>query len=82
MIAYETRENGTTLIRAYVSRDQDRTPGLFLTKPKKYKSEDGGWWADDPYTWIELEDSILPPNVNPQWEDSEPIEVEISIRRI
>ena len=82
MIAYETRENGTVFIRAYVVRDQDRTLGLFLTKPKKYGNEDGGCWSDFPSTWMEIDDRFLPPNVNPQWEDSEPIEIEISIKQI
>lgn len=82
MIAYETRENGTVFIRAYVIRDQDKTLGLFFTKPKKYIHEEEGFWSDLPSTWMELDDRILPPNVNPQWEDSEPIEIEISIKRI
>lgn len=78
-------------IKAWIARNEDECCGkngllgLFLSKPIKCEEEYGdgyhGIWVDksgDYGYWITEQD--LPEGCNPQWEDKEPIEVELTIK--
>lgn len=64
-------------MKAYIARDKDN--GLFIYDEKPYKmwSE---WWRED--SCYPIRDSVLPEGINPQWEDDEPLEVELTIKKI
>ena len=66
-------------MKAWVARD-DNGICLFLHRP--YKLRDG--WANLVYEdyGAHISAKELPPDINPQWEDDEPIEVEISITKV
>lgn len=60
---------------AWICRDKDGSLLMYADKPTK---EDDEWFEPFGQYWVLLE-SELPEGVNPQWEDDEPIPVEIII---
>ena len=61
----------------WISRDKDGTLMLSIAKPKKVKN----WWEDrSKYDVMDFPEEFLPEGVNPQWEDSEPTEVELKVK--
>ena len=66
-------------MEGYVARDKDGEIDLYLDKPAK--AEYFPFWEADG-TFMEILESDLPSDINPQWKDEEPIEVEISINRV
>lgn len=65
-------------MRGYVARD--KAGYVFLYKNKPYK--DSTKWREDSDEFILYMDSNdLPSDINPQWSDEEPIEVEINIAK-
>ena len=72
-------------MRGFVARDKDDEVYLYTHKP--YKSKLLGYWFLDyskyPNGRRMLVDKLyILTDINPQWEDTEPIEVEISINRV
>jgi hypothetical protein len=67
-------------MKAWVARDKSGEIDLYLDKP--VKAEYFPFWEADE-TFVEILGSDLPSDINPQWEDEEPIEVEfeVTIRR-
>ena len=63
------------LKRAWIARDEDGKAFLYSDKPSKgyYK------WYNSGYYFPVTE---LPEGVDPQWEDEEPIEVELKIEKV
>ena len=64
-------------VHGWISRDKDGLLGFYSDKPKRF--DDKAWWCD-PGCYTAL---ALPPESYPEitWE-SEPLEVELLIRRI
>lgn len=62
-------------MKAYVARDEDGLLYVFDSKPIKRVKVWGG------NVYILMNDSDLPEGINPQWEDDEPIEVELKIEK-
>ena len=61
-------------MKAWIARDKDGETFLYSSKPeRKYE-----FWFSSDYCFPIIE---LSEGVNPQWEDAEPIEVEISIAK-
>lgn len=60
---------------AYIARDSNNMVCLYTTKPEK-----------GPYEWFST-DNFLPitdllKNINPRWEDNEPIKVKVKFEKI
>lgn len=66
-------------MKAWITRDKDGTLGLYKHSEKPSKWRD--WWVNG-LQLFHIEESDLPSNINPQWEDDEPIEVEIKIKKL
>jgi hypothetical protein len=62
-------------MKAWIARDRDDDISIHFNKPLKFNN----FWFGD---FIYIPDNILPPDINPQWEDEEPIEIEIKIEKI
>jgi hypothetical protein len=63
-------------MKAWVAKDKDGMTFLYSKKPKKGDED----WNSSVYTYYPINE--LPEGVNPQWEDKEPIEVELIIKAI
>lgn len=65
-------------MKAWITRDKDGALGIYKhsEKPRKWKD----WWVNGVYLFHHIKESDLPEDVDPQWEDEEPIEVELIIR--
>lgn len=61
-------------MKAYIARDADGKVYLYKPKPAKGIIQ----WASEWYFPID----DLPEDVNPQWEDNEPIKVNIKIEKL
>lgn len=71
-------------MRKFLARDKDGTLFLYWGG-KPHKEEDTGAWFCDSGHFIDVvNDSLftLSKDVNPKWEDTEPIEVELIIKAI
>lgn len=70
----------------WITRDEDGR--LFIHfKEKPYKIIDRStkyvsYWENSECKRISIQREDLPEGINPQWEDEEPIEVELTIERI
>ena len=64
--------------KAWVARDRSGGINLYLDKP--VKAEYYPFWDTD-RTFIEILESDLPSDINPQWADEEPIEVNVNITK-
>lgn len=63
-------------MRAWVARDKDGRAFLYSEKPYK----EGAMWSVRDYTsFMYIDNDNLPEGCNPQWEDDEPIEIEITL---
>ena len=68
-------------MKYWVVRDKDGDLTLYRNKPVKYP--DIGYWDDRTSLWYAfLPEGFLPLDINPQWEDEEPTEIEMTIRRV
>lgn len=68
-------------LKRWVVRDKDGDLTLYRNKPVKYP--DIGYWDDRTSLWYAfLPDGFLPLDINPQWEDEEPTEIEMTISRV
>ena len=76
-------------MRAWIARDAEKIWGedgghiymFFHEKPeKKYIRDEKGTWNNRRCDSTRLKQDELPEGLNPQWEDAEPIEVEITIK--
>ena len=67
-------------MKAYIARDMCGTVWLHKIRPHKYTfNHTGMWCAMEGY--LKIDESDLPEGINPQWEDTEPIEVELTITK-
>lgn len=67
-------------MKAWIARDKDGETFLHSSKPER---EYEYWYSSSyciPITKLPVTE--LPEGVNPQWEDEEPIEVELKIEKI
>lgn len=68
-------------LKRWVVRDKDGVLTIYRNKPVKYP--DLGWWDDNTSVWYAfIPDGFLPFDINPQWEDEEPTEIEMTISRV
>lgn len=65
-------------MKAYIARDKCGDTYIYAEKPKKAQSV----WTSSLWRAIHIYNSDLPKGINPQWEDDEPIEVELTIKKI
>ena len=65
-------------MKAWIARDWSGVVYLYPLKPQKGKLR----WESVAQAYQYIDDRLLPPDINPQWEDEEPIEVEITIKRV
>ena len=65
-------------MRGYVARDRNGLVYFFDTKPIKGQAV----WTGDKQCLVCRQIETLPDDINPQWVDEEPIEVEISITKV
>lgn len=65
-------------MRGYVARDNDGNTFLFKNKPYK---DFIAWKEDSDEFILFMDNNNLPSDINPQWSDEEPIEVEINIAK-
>lgn len=70
-------------MKAWITRDRNGILSIFNAKP--IRNKDLGYWHVGEikigyFCWGLSPNDI--PNINPQWEDDEPIEVEIKIEKI
>lgn len=65
-------------MKAYIARDKDGSTYCYIGKPHKRQSV----WSSSIWSGVFLRDSDLPKGINPQWNDDEPIEVELKIEKI
>lgn len=61
--------------KAYIARDSNNMVYLYNSKPEKGSVE---WYATDNFFPI----TELPEGINPQWEDDEPIKVNLKIEKL
>ena len=66
-------------MKAYIARDKDGSIWGFREKPFKNDC-DGEWLAVGGS--IQLAQKELPEGINPQWEDENPIELELTITKV
>lgn len=66
-------------MKGYVARDKDGNAFLFKNKPYK---DFIAWKEDSDEFILFMDNNNLPSDINPQWEDEEPIEVEINITKV
>jgi len=65
-------------MKGWIARDKSGEINLYLDKP--VKAEYFPFWEADK-TFMEILESDLPSDINPQWEDEEPIEVNVNITK-
>lgn len=65
--------------RCWIVKHMDGEVEIFQNKP--FKVPAGGFWAGK-YWYIYVPEEFLPIGVDPQWEDEEPMEIEITIKRV
>lgn len=63
--------------KAWIAEDKDKVLCLHFLKPHRLEAI---WYSD--YHSIQLEKNVLPDGVCPNWEDEEPIEIELEIKAI
>lgn len=65
-------------MKAYIARDKSGDIYMSTEKPRKGQEV----WSALIFKAIHIYNSDLPEGINPQWEDDEPIEVELTIKKI
>ena len=65
-------------MKAYIARDKDGTAYVYTRRPHKRQST----WVSSMLSSFLINNTDLPEGINPQWEDDEPIEVELTIKKI
>ena len=65
-------------MKAYIAKDKNGDIFLYMATPKKWEN----YWFSASSSLMRLYEEYLPEGVNPQWEDEEPIEVELKIEKI
>lgn len=65
-------------MKGYVARDWSGVVYLYPLKPQKGQL----WWKSVTQAYQFVDDRLLPPDINPQWSDEEPIEVELKIEKV
>lgn len=70
-------------MKAWVARDKNKDLLLYTIRPHKVNHYDGrGWWQTCGLTQCHISDESLSEDINPQWEDDEPIEVNVNITKV
>jgi hypothetical protein len=67
-------------MKAWLARDKSNMLYLYLAD-KPYKGENL-WHTDSDYLFVPFPNEALPSGINPKWEDEEPTEIEITIKRV
>ena len=65
-------------MKAYIARDWSGVVYLYPLKPQKGQFR----WESVAQSYQFIDDRLLPPDINPQWEDDEPIKVELKIEKV
>ena len=67
---------------AWIARDKNKDLLLYTIRPHKVEHYDGrGWWQTCGLNKCRISDKCLPQGINPQWEDDEPIKVNLKIEK-
>ena len=65
-------------MKCWVARDKSGQVYLYLVKPTK---EESYWKGDDEYLFMPFPGwGFFPSGINPQWEDAEPVELELELK--
>ena len=64
-------------MKAWAARDWSGVVYLYPLKPQKGQLR----WESVAQAYQFVDDRLLPPDINPQWEDEEPIEVNVNIAK-
>ena len=65
-------------MKAWIARDWSGVVYLYPLKPQKGQLR----WESVAQAYQFIDDRLLPPDINPQWGDEKPIEVEITISKV
>ena len=64
-------------MKAWIARDWSGVVYLYPLKPQKEQLR----WESVAQAYQFIDDRLLPPDINPQWSDEEPIEVNVNITK-
>ena len=64
-------------MKAWIARDWSGVVYLYPLKPQKEQLR----WESVAQAYQFVDDRLLPPDINPQWEDEEPIKVNVNITK-
>lgn len=64
-------------MKAWIARDWSGVVYLYPLKPQRGQFR----WESVAQAYQFIDDRLLPPGINPQWEDEEPIKVNINITK-
>lgn len=72
----QSNKENESHMKVWIAKDKDGMIFLYSRKPKKGHED----WNSSVYNYYPIDK--LPEGINPQWEDDEPIEVELIIKAI
>ena len=68
-------------IKGYVARDNDGSIWFHYTKPHRENDIEKTWWGSNDKSF-EIYDFDFPEYADLTWEESEPVEVELTLKRL
>ena len=68
-------------IKGYVARDKDGSIWFHYTKPRRENDIEKTWWGSNDKSF-EIYDFDFPEYADLTWEESEPVEVELTLKRL
>lgn len=68
-------------IKGYVARDENGSLWFHFTKPHRENDIEKTWWGSNDKSF-EIYDFDFPEYADLNWEESEPVEVELTLRRV
>lgn len=68
-------------IKGYVARDKDGSIWFHYTKPHRENDIEKTWWGSNDKSF-EINDFDFPEYADLTWEESEPVEVELTLKRL
>ena len=77
----EVKEVDLIKIKGYVARDKDGSIWFHYTKPHRENDIEKTWWGSNDKSF-EIYDFDFPEYADLTWEESEPVEVELTLKRL